>query len=1137
MTLDKALRNTLRNTVTQCRRLLEEAVGDVLEGRLGIGRDGQVEDEGRMGHLSESEMEHRQEVISHLRHIEAGDFKPADAAAQLIREVAYTHLNRLCAYKMLERRRLIREAVGRGLDSNGFKFYLADHPEDEKLWTSGQQDVAYRHFLEWIGGTLSEEIGVLFSPTDPANRLFPPQRTLDAVLALVNGEELTEVWDEEETIGWVYQYYTPKELRDQARKESQAPRNSYELSFRNQFYTPRYVVRFLVDNTLGRTWYEMRQGNTRLTEQCAYLVRRPDEVFLDEDSSLEVSGAQGWLRGESVAEPDVISLGHAVNGYNRTPGPGDAAEEWIEERLLRLTTGSTHEFETQELLDLLFLLCRKDRFVEGTLEELAEEIRILMNAVRERVDLGKQDGPSQEERLRAPVFVPYHAPKDPRELSILDPACGSGHFLLYCFDLLETIYEEAYDDERLGEALREEYPDRDEFRRAMPALILWHNLHGIDIDVRATQIAALALWLRAQRSYGDLSLKGNERPRITRSNIVCAEPMPGEREMLEEFTQSLEPTVLGQLVEVVFDKMKLAGEAGSLLKIEEEIESAIAQARAQWQREFDRATDRRGNELLLTHSEMNQLSSRANTQMGLFDVSQVTDEEFWNRAEEQVIEALRSYSAEAANGKSYLRKLFADDATQGFAFIDTCRTRFDIVLMNPPFGDPSVTTRDYIKATYPESATNLFAGFMLRATAWAPAGTVGAITDSSWLKKGDYGAFRSSLLKTSGMPHLMADLGWGVLDTANVATSAYISSQPPVARNLTVFRATDIDVDNKPSLLMQLVDLATGGDYPDLLETPDSALFLRSWNFFEHFPENALAYETPDVLVKAFETWLPLEPTYAIARRGYTPGDTFRFFRCWWEVPISARNSRWWTLNNGSPYAPILGRGFFVSQYEADWASYQEYSGFRLESEEWFGKPGLGYGKRTDFMYAYPLPARSMFSNEGHCVFPTDDHYWAVLGYLNSLVCQALINLYSVQHKFAGYIAKVPTPDLDSPTMVKVGEIAELLWSHNQQFVTRDETSEHFEALFYVDKETSFSSLAEAARRADQDYRRQLNQIDVQVLGFLSPSTQEDEAVRQLVVGRPSPSLSVSAPILGDLTKGTLHPADLLHSPYAGGRV
>jgi hypothetical protein len=176
----------------------------------------------------------------------------------LVREIAFTHLNRLCAYKMMEAREVyiggqrFREAVGRGVNSNGVKFYLAGHPEDERFFNTGHQDVAYRHFLDWLGGTLSQEIGVLFSPTDPANRVYPPQRVLDDVLGLLNGEELKAIWSEDETIGWVYQYFTPKELRDQARKESQAPRNSYELAFRNQFFTPRYVVEFLTDNTLGR---------------------------------------------------------------------------------------------------------------------------------------------------------------------------------------------------------------------------------------------------------------------------------------------------------------------------------------------------------------------------------------------------------------------------------------------------------------------------------------------------------------------------------------------------------------------------------------------------------------------------------------------------------------------------------------------------------------------------------------------------------------------------------------------------------------------------------------------------------------------------------------------------------------------
>ena len=49
------------------------------------------------------------------------------------------------------------------------------------------------------------------------------------------------------------------------REESSAPRNSRELAVRNQFFTPRYVVEFLTDNTLGRLWYEM----TRARPSCA----------------------------------------------------------------------------------------------------------------------------------------------------------------------------------------------------------------------------------------------------------------------------------------------------------------------------------------------------------------------------------------------------------------------------------------------------------------------------------------------------------------------------------------------------------------------------------------------------------------------------------------------------------------------------------------------------------------------------------------------------------------------------------------------------------------------------------------------------------------------------------------------------
>src|ERR1017187_9690214 len=606
--MDQEIRNKLRNVVTQCRKLLEDCVSQELEGKNGtFAKKDQVtaDPNAKMTHLTEEEQAARKDILDHFGHIKARDFKPKEALDQLVREIAFTHLNRLCAYKMMEAREVyvggqkFREAVSRGINSNGVKFYLADHPEEERLFNTGQQDLAYRHFLDWLGGFLSDEIGVLFNPNDPANRLYPRQKTLDEVLDLLNGggikpdeselkAEWPKIWSQDETIGWVYQYFTPKELRDQARKESSSPRNSYELAFRNQFFTPRYVVEFLTDNTLGRIWYEMRKGDTKLKDQCRYMARRPIEIFL-EDGQLPPTE----LFGEGGELP-------------------------------------------------------------------------------------------QEQLLKLPVHLTHRPKKDPRELRILDPASGSGHFLLYCFDLLLTIYEEAYADRELGPALQKDYPRLEDFRRDVPRLILAHNVHGIDIDLRASQIAALALWLRCQRAYQELGLK-KDRPKITRSNFVCAEPMPGEAQMLKEFVGQLEPKVLGQVVEVVFDKMKLAGEAGSLLKIEEEIRDAVVAAKMQWVRETTLAVDRKGRTLLFTQAAMDRLGGTPE-QPSLFDLSDITDGQFFEQAEGRVIDALRTYAEKAQNGQQLQRQLFAEDAVRGFAFVDLCQKRYDIVLMNPPFG-------------------------------------------------------------------------------------------------------------------------------------------------------------------------------------------------------------------------------------------------------------------------------------------------------------------------------------------------------------------------------------------------------------------------------------------------------------------
>src|SRR5205807_2110851 len=117
--------------------------------------------------------------------------------------------------------------------------------------------------IESVFDELSTQVKVLFDRRDHASVLWPKRTTLDSLLDVLNASELSIVWSEDETIGWVYQFFNSGDERKTMREESQAPRNSRELAVRNQFFTPRYVVEFLVDNTLGRTWLEM-QGDSSL---------------------------------------------------------------------------------------------------------------------------------------------------------------------------------------------------------------------------------------------------------------------------------------------------------------------------------------------------------------------------------------------------------------------------------------------------------------------------------------------------------------------------------------------------------------------------------------------------------------------------------------------------------------------------------------------------------------------------------------------------------------------------------------------------------------------------------------------------------------------------------------------------------
>ena len=131
---------------------------------------------------------------------------------------------------------------------------------------------------------------------------------------------------------------------------------------------------------------------------------------------------------------------------------------------------------------------------------------------------------------------PSQPAMSPESIKVIDPACGSGHILVYAFKLLAAMYEEA-----------------GHVRRDIPRLILQNNLTGCEIDPRAAQMASFALAMTACEWDSRFLRRADK----VSANVVCLRPVEIDAEELEEMPYLAERTEL-------LDAMAHMGECGSL---------------------------------------------------------------------------------------------------------------------------------------------------------------------------------------------------------------------------------------------------------------------------------------------------------------------------------------------------------------------------------------------------------------------------------------------------------------------------------------------------------------------------------------------------------------------------------------------
>ena len=677
-------KEAVKSWVPQVRKALEQDFAAQLE-RLGIKPSGE--------HIPLDTMKLQNEVRVVRKRAEAflsrevlAEGSAERGFANVLRELTYTLLNRLVGLKAMEVRRLLflpppanpgapveQTEVVSTIPGQTRSRYLRDFRMvggNRYKYENDAEEALFRDALTSVFRHVTRDIRVLFDPDHEHASVWPTHGALVEVFRLINDGLPEDAYRAQDFLGWVYQFFNRDEKMRVREENKGTPRSSYELAVINQFYTPSWVVKALVDNTLGRLWLQMHA-----------------------DSSL------------CAPEPP--------------PLPGERSSDVPVADYLVPHTGEKIRFQ-----------------------QLTET---------------------------ADVQSFKHA----RDISLIDPACGTMHFGQYAFGLFHQMYLDEI--EHAGQDGWPEEPSVEDPAK-IPAAILENNLFGIDIDPRAIQIASLSLLLTAKEA----ALRHGFSPidvQVKRSNLVVANAVDLGEERLRALVDRLgnhtgSPELRERLFKTTWDNLRNVGELGSLIQVREGVTRALdnwVDAEAQSRgitKVFEPTT---GKQLELGSIKADAERARAK-QLAL--ERKVLEQEAAMLGRE-LLAAVEAAAARVADDPS--GRLFAQDTARGLKLIQFLSRRYDIAVMNPPYGSFVPKVKDFIKAEYPLSYNDIYAAFVDRACQLTePEGYVGALVSATFVNLKSFEKLRTEIVLKRNPLIIMLDLGLGILDDATVEAAAIV---------------------------------------------------------------------------------------------------------------------------------------------------------------------------------------------------------------------------------------------------------------------------------------------------------------------------------------------------------------------------
>ena len=829
--------------VDKLRNLIEGSF-DRQFARLGIGANKQLDLEKLPIELHDKRQRFEEMLENHVG--ETGCY--INAREKLLDELTFTLFNRIAAIKVMEAVSLFPPVITKqpehGDRSFGHKAWLEIRPDMRTEELEGIRDYIKYAFNE-LGQTLP-----LYSKEFPY-ALLPDAISLNDIIDAFNAVENdpqveANIWQSDDILGWLYESYN--NVKKAAFKESDDKTEYDKVSLQSQVYTPRWVVQFLVENSLGKLYLEMYP-----------------------DSEIK------------------------------------------------------HHYKIANV-------------------------------------------PKTQERKLKPLH----------EIKLIDPACGSGNFLLYAFDFFYALYLDQI--ENYG-------ADYDEVD--IPKLIIENNLHGIDLDDRAIQLAQLGLYIKARkkcRSMGSLKF-----------NVVSSDfflPDYEEPRHIFEDGANLDKNQT-ELIADIWSDLKYVYKFGSLIRLDEKLKAKLNSLEAK--------QDSKQKDVFLS----SEISEHKDFSAIFFNNLKIAVEQY----------------AQAKGNNSFLASKTLDAIT----LLELLTTEYDVATANPPYTDSSnfgSELKAFINNNYKnpyKHNINLYATFIKRCYEFVgEQGFVAMLHPLTFMYIKTFEDVRKFILTKTNI-NLLAELGLGGVfanSDVQVDVCMYVLEKGAKINSGIFFDLKAYkNHSNKPNIFNDIYKNFTNGiEDKHVYTIPKAKLkMIKSWPFI---------YWISDEFREKFGTGVELEKILK-AKKGLGTQPE-RFFRFWWEVDhncISKKykedKKKWVRYVKGGPYKKWFGNIWLIINWEDNGKEVKENKKTNLRNPDTYFKEGIACSllssKGTSFRFQ---PENIIYDSTTRSIFFEDNVNFNkkyILGFLNSKLCNYILDsLNSTVATNSNDIHRVPLSKADN---------------------------------------------------------------------------------------------------------------------------